>query len=264
MKQISVLLIIFTMLAACNEQTAGNQASTKQDEAQADTPESNSRLLSIVKQLPEYKWQHPYQLPELPYAYDALDPVIDAMTMETHHSKHHNGYTVKTNKFVEQYNLESKPVLQLFTEIGKHPVAVRNNAGGFYNHALFWTFLTPGGSEFKGEIAEAIKAEFESFEQFKSEFEKQAATQFGSGWAWLVLTTDGKLAVTQSSNQDNPLMPVLDVNGIPLLNLDVWEHAYYLAYKNKRGDYITNFWDIVNWKTVNERYLMAKKVMDSL
>jgi Fe-Mn family superoxide dismutase len=256
--KIIVTLLAGSMLMACNQEAIKEKV-VKEMEQKITTNESE--LLSVIEKLPEYQWKYPFSLPELPYGYDALDPVIDATTMETHHSKHHNGYTNKTNTAFEDNNLKEIPIIKVFSEIHKYPDFVRNNGGGFYNHNLFWTFLTPGGSEFKGEIADAIIAEFDSKEKFMSQFEKAAATQFGSGWAWLVMKADGKLAVTQSANQDNPLMPTAKVQGIPLLNLDVWEHAYYLAYKNKRTSYISNFWKIVNWETVNERYLMAKKVI---
>ena len=264
MKYLMTALIFAFLFTACQQPQKTENADGEKKVMTDKKSKSNAVLLQMVKKLPEYKWQHPYKLPELNYEYDALEPTIDELTMKTHHSKHHHGYTNKANKFIDQNNLTEKPVVQIFAEIDQHPVSVRNNGGGFYNHSLFWTFLTPGGSEFTGEVADAIKKEFGAFDDFKSAFEKQAATQFGSGWAWLVMTPEGKLAVTQSSNQDNPLMPVLEVNGIPLLNLDVWEHAYYLEYQNKRTEYISNFWDIVNWKVVNERYLMAKKVTQAL
>ncbi len=264
MKYLLTILVTVALLSACQTPNNNKEKTKDQQTKTTKNQEANNELLQMVKELPEYNWKHPYQLPELAYAYDALEPTIDELTMKTHHSKHHQGYTNKANKFIKQHDLTGQPVVKIFAQIDQHPDAVRNNGGGFYNHSLFWTFLTPGGAAFEGEVADAIKKEFDSFENFKAEFEKQAATQFGSGWAWLVMTTDGKLAVTQSSNQDNPLMSIMNVNGIPLLNLDVWEHAYYLEYQNKRGEYISNFWDIVNWQTVNERYMMAKKVVEAM
>lgn len=269
----TIFALIFGILffTACDEKPDNNSGEVDSDTtavAAIDTGESKEEvekeemLLKIVSQLPENQWTSPYELPELGYAYDALQPVIDAKTMEVHHSKHHKGYTKKTNAAIEENKLSEVPLVQLFARMNNYPDAVRNNGGGYYNHNLFWTFLIPGGSDFQGDIAEAIKAEFGSLEAFQSEFEKAAATQFGSGWAWLILTPEGKLAVTNTANQDNPLMSTTEQNGIPLLNLDVWEHAYYLKYQNKRGDYIKSFWDILNWKEVNERYKTAMSVIE--
>jgi Fe-Mn family superoxide dismutase len=256
MKIIGIVLAGLVFFS-CNQSAVNEEIK----EAQKKIDEPKGELIKAIEKLPEYAWVYPFELPDLNYAYDALEPVIDVVTMETHHSKHHNGYTKKTNKAFEDNGLKEMPVIKVFTEITKYPDFVRNNSGGFYNHNLFWTFLKPGGTEFKGEVAEAIVAEFNTKEAFMEQFEKAAATQFGSGWAWLVVKTDGKLAITQSANQDNPLMADAKIQGIPVLNLDVWEHAYYLEYKNKRKEYISNFWQIVNWETVNERYLMAKEAI---
>jgi superoxide dismutase, Fe-Mn family len=256
------------IISSCNTNTEKNDtkiSEAEKTEKTADKADAKSEsLLKIMEQLPENQWVHPHELPELAYAYDALEPTIDAQTMETHHSKHHAGYTKKANAAIEENGLTDTPLVQSFAEIKKYPAALRNNGGGYYNHRLFWTFMTPGGSEFEGEIAEAIQNEFGNFEAFKKDFEKAAATQFGSGWAWLILKSDGKLAITQTPNQDNPLMQTAEVNGIPLLNIDVWEHAYYLKYQNKRGDYISGYWDVINWPAVNERYLSAKEVISNL
>lgn len=184
-----------------------------------------------------------FELPKLPYAYDALEPHFDARTMEIHHSKHHNGYTTNLNNAIAGTDLEGKSIEELMMVAGSN-AAVRNNGGGFYNHSLFWTILSPnGGGEPTGALAEAINSTFGSFEKFKEEFSKAAATRFGSGWAWLVVV-DGKLVVTSTANQDNPLMDIADVKGMPILGLDVWEHAYYLLYQNRRPDYISAFWNI--------------------
>ncbi len=264
MRILLFLMSVLTLTTACNVKDKAENIAEKgleTAEKQIEQKNNSAELLKIVKQLPEYEWKHPYELPELNYGYDALKPVIDEKTMKTHHSKHHNGYTRKTNNAIEAEGVQSKPLLEIFAKMCKYPDGIRNNGGGFYNHALFWTFMTPGGSEFKGDIAKAIKNEFDSFDAFKSKFENAAASQFGSGWAWLIMTLDGKLAITHTSNQNNPLMSVTNVNGIPLLNIDVWEHAYYLQYQNKRTDYIKNYWKIVNWETVNERYIMASKVL---
>ncbi|PLX20114.1 MAG: superoxide dismutase [Salinivirgaceae bacterium] len=255
--KILLSILSVTVFLSCSQNAVKNEVI----EVNSQENSQQSILNGIIEKLPEYAWVYPYSLPALDYEYDALEPYIDAVTMETHHSKHHNGYTKKTNLAVEENGLKDQPIIKVFTEIGKYPSFVRNNGGGFYNHNLFWTFLTPDGSEFKGEVAEAIVSEFQSKEKFVEQFEKAAATQFGSGWAWLVLKTDGKLAITQSANQNNPLMEDAEIQGIPLLNIDVWEHAYYLEYKNMRKSYISNFWNIVNWNVVNERYLMAKEAI---
>lgn len=200
-----------------------------------------------------------FTLPELPYAYDALEPHIDARTMEIHHSKHHAGYTSKLNAAIEGTENDKKGIEDLLAEADSLGAAVRNNGGGFYNHKLFWEVMSPnGGGEPSGELAEAIKSDLGGFEKFKEDFETAAKTQFGSGWAWLVVGKDGKLHVTSTPNQDNPLMPVADVKGTPILGLDVWEHAYYLKYQNKRPDYVSAFWNVVNWNKVLENYKAAK------
>lgn len=199
-----------------------------------------------------------FELPKLPYAYDALEPHFDARTMEIHHSKHHNGYTTNLNNAIAGTDLEGKSIEELMMVAGSN-AAVRNNGGGFYNHSLFWTILSPnGGGEPTGALADAINSTFGSFEKFKEEFSKAAATRFGSGWAWLVVV-DGKLVVTSTANQDNPLMDIADVKGMPILGLDVWEHAYYLLYQNRRPDYISAFWNIVNWAEVSKRFESATK-----
>ena len=199
-----------------------------------------------------------FELPSLPYGFDALEPHIDARTMEIHHGKHHAGYVANLNKALEGTELEGKSLDELLKDISKYPVAVRNNGGGHYNHSLFWTVMGPkkGGNP-SGELAEAINSTFGSFDSFKEKFSTAAATRFGSGWAWLVVA-NGKLAVTSTPNQDNPLMDVAEVKGTPILGLDVWEHAYYLHYQNKRPDYISAFWNVVNWDEVAKRYNESK------
>ncbi|TRX70840.1 superoxide dismutase [Carboxylicivirga sp. M1479] len=196
-----------------------------------------------------------FELPQLEYAYDALEPHIDARTMEIHHTKHHATYTANLNGAVEGTELEGQSIETILANISKHSVAVRNNGGGFYNHNLFWTVMSPnGGGKPSGELASAIDKAFGSFDALKETFNKAAATRFGSGWAWLVKQADGTLAVTSSANQDNPLMDIADVKGTPILGLDVWEHAYYLHYQNKRPDYIGAFWNVVNWDEVTRRF----------
>ena len=196
-----------------------------------------------------------FKLPELPYAYDALEPHIDARTMEIHHSKHHAGYTNNLNAAVAGSDLEGQSITDILANISKHSVAVRNNGGGFYNHDLFWQVMSPnGGGKPSGNLMLAIEKDFGSFESFKEEFSKAAATRFGSGWAWLVKQSDGKLVVSSTANQDNPLMDVAEVKGTPIIGLDVWEHAYYLKFQNKRPDYISEFWDVVNWEEAAKRF----------
>ena len=192
---------------------------------------------------------------ELKYEYNALEPYVDARTMEIHYSKHHAAYTANLNKAVEGTSLEGVSIEEIFAGISKHPAAVRNNGGGFFNHKLFWSVMGPnGGGEPTGELLEAINSAFGSFADFKSQFSTAAATRFGSGWAWLVKQADGSLVVTSTPNQDNPLMDLAEVKGTPLLTLDVWEHAYYLHYQNRRPDYIGAFWNVVNWEEVAKRF----------
>ena len=193
-----------------------------------------------------------FKLPNLPYAHDALEPHIDARTMEIHHGKHHAGYTSKLNAAVEGTDLEGKDIETLLREHSDNG-AVRNNGGGFWNHTLFWNSMSPnGGGAPEGALAEAIDRDFGSFENFKDEFSKAAATRFGSGWAWLCVN-NGKLEVCSSANQDNPLMPGVGCGGHPILGLDVWEHAYYLNYQNRRPDYINAFFNVVDWSAVAAR-----------
>lgn len=197
-----------------------------------------------------------FKLPSLKYNYNALEPHIDARTMEIHHTKHHAAYTNNLNAAVENTELDGKSIEEIMNNISKYSVAVRNNGGGFYNHNLFWEVMGPnGGGEPTGELMSAIKSEFGSFETFKDEFSKAAATRFGSGWAWLVVR-DGKLVVSSTANQDNPLMDIAEVKGKPVLGIDVWEHAYYLQYQNRRPDYISAFWNVINWEEVARRFSM--------
>ena len=196
-----------------------------------------------------------FKLPELGFDYDALEPYIDAKTMEIHHSKHHAGYLKKFNAAIEGTELDEMKPTEIFAEISKHNDAVRNNGGGFFNHALYWKFLTPNSSEdLDKDLADAINKYFGTLENLKEEFSTAAKNQFGSGWAWLIKKTDGELVVTSTLNQDNPLMDIAPIKGTPILCIDVWEHAYYLKYKNKRPDYIKAFWNVVNWDKVAELY----------
>jgi len=199
-----------------------------------------------------------FELPSLPYAYDELEPNIDARTMEIHYTKHHNGYVTNLNNAIAGTDLEGKSLEDLLKIAGSN-TAVRNNGGGHFNHSLFWSILSPnGGGAPTGELANAINAKFGSFEAFKETFNKAAATRFGSGWAWLCIDTKKEICVCSSPNQDNPMMDVAECPGTPILGLDVWEHAYYLNYQNRRPDYISAFWNIVNWEEVSKRYAAAK------
>lgn len=198
-----------------------------------------------------------FELPALPYAFEALEPHIDARTMEIHHGKHHAGYTKKLNAAIEGTELEKMKIEDILANVSKYSGAVRNNGGGFYNHSLFWSIMSPdGGGEptSRMNIHKAIERDFGSFEAFKTEFAKAAATRFGSGWAWLCVDSNDKLFITSTPNQDNPLMDVVEAEGTPILGLDVWEHAYYLNYQNRRPDYIEAFFSVINWTEVTQRY----------
>jgi len=199
-----------------------------------------------------------FKLPNLPYAVDALEPHIDTKTMEIHHGKHHNGYTNNLNNAISGTDLEGKTIEEIL-EKGMDNAAVRNNGGGYYNHSLFWSIMSPnGGGEPTGDLLNAINKAFGSFEKFKDAFSKAAATRFGSGWAWLCVLKGGSVEVCSTPNQDNPLMSNAGCEGTPILGLDVWEHAYYLNYQNRRPDYINAFFNVINWNEVNNRYNSAK------
>ena len=200
-----------------------------------------------------------FQLPSLPYAFDALEPSIDAQTMEIHHDKHHAAYVAKLNDAVQGTELENMSISDLMSVIGKNSAAVRNNGGGHFNHSLFWTVMSPnGGGSPDGKLAAAIDAKFGSFEDFRSEFSNAAATRFCSGWAWLCVDVNKELCVCSTPNQDNPMMDIAECPGTPILGLDVWEHAYYLKYQNRRPDYVSAFWSVVNWEEVARRFSEAK------
>ncbi len=199
-----------------------------------------------------------FELAPLPYAYDALEPFVDKLTMEIHHSKHHQAYCNNFNKLVEDNKIEAASVEEIIKNISKYPVGVRNNGGGYYNHSIFWTMMKPnGGGTPTGALADAITASFGSFEEFKKVFANAAMTRFGSGWAWLV-AAGGKLVVSSTPNQDNPMMDIAEVKGAALLTLDVWEHAYYLKHQNRRNEYIESWWNVVNWDEVARLYALAK------
>ena len=199
-----------------------------------------------------------FELPKLSYSFDALEPHIDAKTMEIHYGKHHNGYTNNLNNAISGTELEQNTIEEILKNLDLDNMALRNNAGGYFNHNLFWELMGPGcGGNPTGEIAEAINANYNSFKNFKENFKKAAATRFGSGWAWLCVHEDGKLEICSTPNQDNPLMPI-GCGGNPILCLDVWEHAYYLNYQNRRPDYIEAFFNLINWDEVNNKYLTSK------
>lgn len=201
-----------------------------------------------------------FELAPLPYADNALEPHFDALTMEIHHDRHHNAYVTNLNAALAGSPSEGKSLEELFSQISSLSPAVRNNGGGHYNHDLFWNILSPnGGGAPVGTLAKAIEAKFGSFDAFKEEFKKAGLTRFGSGWAWLVAQKDGSVAVSSTPNQDNPLMDVAEVKGFPVIGLDVWEHAYYLKFQNKRPDYVDAFWNVIDWNAAENRYVAAQK-----
>ncbi|NPA35553.1 MAG: superoxide dismutase [Chlorobi bacterium] len=200
-----------------------------------------------------------HEFPELPFAYNALEPYIDAKTVELHYDKHHRGYFKKFTSAIEGTELEQIPMSEIFAKISSYSDPIRNYGGGYYNHILYWENLNPDGGKPSGRLLTKIIRHFDSFDNFKKTFSDEAKTLFGSGWVWLIITPDNKLKIVSTPNQDNPLMNIAEYRGIPLLTIDIWEHSYYLKYKNKRSGYIDNFWNIVNWKKVNERLLNALK-----
>ncbi len=196
-----------------------------------------------------------FELPKLSYSYDALEPYIDARTMEIHHTKHHGGYTSKLNDAISGTEMEAKSIEEILGSVSSASTAIRNNGGGYYNHILFWEVMGPDkGGNPSGDLADAINAAFGSFENFKEKFNNAAATRFGSGWAWLIKDSNNKLSVTSTPNQDSPIMDIADSKGTPILGLDVWEHAYYLKYQNRRPEYIDAFWNVVNWDAVAKKF----------
>lgn len=201
-----------------------------------------------------------FVLDPLPYPSDSLEPNIDKQTMEIHHDKHHNAYVTNLNNAIAGTDMENKSIEDLLASVSTAPIAVRNNGGGHYNHTLFWNTISgSGGGQPTGTLAEAITQKFGSFDAFKEEFTKAATTRFGSGWAWLIVTPEGELAITSSPNQDNPLMDIAEVKGFPIIGLDVWEHAYYLKYQNRRPDYIAAYFNVVDWNAAEKRYQQGKQ-----
>lgn len=201
-----------------------------------------------------------FTLPALPYLKESLEPFIDVMTMEIHHGKHHNAYVTNLNKAIENTDADKMSIEDILKNISKYPVIVRNNAGGHYNHSMFWTLLRPnGGGNPNGKLGNEIHSAFDSFDEFKKKFTESATGRFGSGWAWLIKNESGKLEICSTPNQDNPLMDIAEKKGIPILGLDVWEHAYYLKYQNRRSEYIEAWWNIVNWDEASNRFLQVQK-----
>lgn len=212
--------------------------------------QSDRRINNMIK----------YELPKLPYSFDALEPYIDAQTMEIHHGKHHAAYVNNLNKAIEGTEMEKLSLEELLKNISKYPAAIRNNGGGHFNHSLFWTLMKKnGGGEPQGDLKKAIENSFNSFAEFKEKFSNAAASRFGSGWAWLVSDNSGKLSIGSTPNQDNPLMDVSEIKGKPILGLDVWEHAYYLKYQNRRPEYIDQWWNVVNWNEAERLYTEVLK-----
>ncbi len=207
--------------------------------------------------IPELSLQSNYVLPTLPYSYNAIEPYIDARTMEIHHTKHHQAYIDNLNNALKEHSAKEQPLLNIFREISKFPMAVRNNGGGHFNHQLFWSILKPTkdtNNMLQGDLKQAIEQNLNGFDAFVSDFSQAAMTRFGSGWAWLAVDEHGKLFVTSTPNQDNPLMDIADKQGYPILGLDVWEHAYYLQYQNRRAEYVKAFFNIINWNEVSKRF----------
>jgi len=242
-KVLGALLIagLFVATTSCQQaqQKNGNQLNANVNQQQKTEIMSNGK----------------HSLPELNYSYDALEPHFDARTMEIHHTKHHQAYINNLNNAISGTELADKSLEEIFANMSQHPVGVRNNGGGHWNHTFFWEILAPNaGGQPSGKLLEAIESKFGSFDSFKEEFHKAGLTRFGSGWAWLVVDANGQLQVSSTPNQDNPLMDVADVKGTPILGLDVWEHAYYLQYQNRRADFISSFWNVVNWSEVEKRY----------
>ena len=200
-----------------------------------------------------------HKFPPLPFAYNALEPYIDARTVEIHYDKHHRGYFKKFSAAIKGTELEKMPMYKIFARISSYNETVKNYGGGYYNHMLYWQNLSPDGGKPCARLLSQIVKQYDSLDNFKAEFNKAAKTLFGSGWAWLIMTPEKELKIVTSANQDNPLMDIAGAKGVPLLTIDVWEHSYYLKYQNRRAEYINNFWNIVNWNTVNERFLGAKK-----
>jgi superoxide dismutase, Fe-Mn family len=236
---ISPVVVLLVMgFTSCQQATQGNNSSNEKKET------------TVMKAV-----NGKFELAPLPYAHDALEPYIDKATMEIHHGKHHQAYVNNLNNAIAGTEMANLSLEEIFTNMSKYPVAVRNNGGGHWNHDLFWKIMSPnGGGKPSGALLTAIEKRFDSFEKFQELFNQAGATRFGSGWAWLIVDANGQLQVSSTPNQDNPLMDVADVKGTPILGVDVWEHAYYLKYQNRRPEYLSSFWNVINWAEVQKRY----------
>ncbi len=233
-----VVVLLLIGIVSCQQSTQGNNSSNEQKETTTMKAENGT-----------------FELAALPYAHDALEPYIDKATMEIHHGKHHQAYVTNLNNAIAGTEMEKLSLEEIFANMSKYPMAVRNNGGGHWNHTMFWEIMGPdAGGKPSGKLLSAIEKRFESFEKLQGLVNQAGATRFGSGWAWLIVDANGELQVTSTPNQDNPLMDVADVKGTPILGVDVWEHAYYLKYQNRRPEYLTNFWNVVNWTEVEKRY----------
>lgn len=237
-----IRFIVITLLFVLPLSSCANNSNSKSD---------NSNNLKTVQNM---KTLNKFEFPKIPYAYDALEPHIDKMTMEVHYSKHHKAYFNNFVAAIKGTEMEKMTMEEIFANISKLPVAVRNNGGGFYNHVIFWENMKLDGGKPSEKLAKAIDATFGSLDELKKQFSDAGKTRFGSGWAWLSVDSNGKLFISSTPNQDNPLMDVTEKRGTPILTMDVWEHAYYLKYQNKRPDYIEAFWNVINWDVVSERY----------
>lgn len=233
-----LVLSLLLGFASCQQATQGNNSSNDKKETTIMKAENGT-----------------FELAPLPYAFDALEPYIDKATMEIHHGKHHQAYVNNLNNAIAGTDMANLSLEEIFSNMSNYPVAVRNNGGGHWNHSLFWEIMGPnGGGKPSGTLLAAIEKRFDSFEKFKELLNQAGATRFGSGWGWLIVDANGELQVTSTPNQDNPLMDIADVKGTPILGIDVWEHAYYLKYQNRRPDYLSNFWNVINWSEVQKRY----------
>ena len=242
---LAVVSLVLTGTIACQQPAQERETATEKVSEKLEF-----KVTTVMKPL-----NGKHELAPLPYAHDALEPYIDKMTMEIHHGRHHQAYVTNVNNAIAGTEMETMSLEDIFKNMSKYPMAVRNNGGGHWNHHLFWEIMAPNaGGKPSGDLLAAIEKHFGSFESFQEKFSQAGATRFGSGWAWLIVDANGDLQVTSTPNQDNPLMDVADVQGMPILGVDVWEHAYYLKYQNRRPEYLSNFWNVINWPEVERRY----------